>query len=115
MKKLRTILVASLAVMPSALPALDANGNGISDVWEYLYPAAAANLANDDDGDGCTNGEEGRSWTNPGASASFFKPTAFSAGGGTDQFDFQGQRWLRGKGWKRGSGGNGAVLRRISG
>ena len=95
MKKLRTILAASLVVMPSALPALDANGNGISDVWEGLYPAAAANLANDDDGDGCTNGFEGRSWTDPGDSASFLKPTGFSAGGGTDQFDYQGQRWMR--------------------
>lgn len=95
MKKSQTILVATLVMMPSVLSALDANKNGISDVWEDLYPNAAANLSADDDNDGCTNGFEGRAWTDPGDPTSFLKPSDFNAGAGTDQFDYQAERWLR--------------------
>ncbi|MEP4079387.1 sulfatase-like hydrolase/transferase [Haloferula sp.] len=95
MRILRTILVAGLIAQPATLRALDTNGNGISDVWESLHAAAAANLTADDDADGCSNGAEGQAWTDPGDPASFFKPSNFSAGSGTDQFDFQSERWMR--------------------
>lgn len=68
---LKSILIC--AVVPGQLSALDANQNGMSDVWEGLYPAAASQPAMDSDGDGRTNFEEAQAWTDPGDSASRFE------------------------------------------
>lgn len=75
--------------------ALDANKNGVSDVWENLYPAAAANLTADHDADGCSNLREGQTWTNPEDPNSFLKAENFHAASTTAQFDFQTERWMR--------------------
>lgn len=49
----------------SASNAIDMNNNGVSDVWETHYPAAAQNLLHDTDSDGTNNMHEGISWTDP--------------------------------------------------
>ncbi|MGB6220300.1 sulfatase-like hydrolase/transferase [Haloferula sp.] len=95
MNCLRAILLASTISHPLTALALDANQNGISDVWESLYPAAAANLDADDDGDGSSNRTEGGSWTDPTDPDSFFEPIDFRVGEGLDQFDHQGEKWMR--------------------
>jgi hypothetical protein len=43
---------------------IDANQNGVSDIFEMLYPSAS-NPAQDADSDGRTNGEEAAAGTNP--------------------------------------------------
>jgi hypothetical protein len=73
---LRTValLGASLVLGGLACRAgviLDRNGDGISDVWASLYPAAGAPTA-DPDGDGQTNFSEALAGTNPGNSSSRF-------------------------------------------
>ncbi len=61
---LKTFLVVSgLAGLASAV---DSNQNGMSDVWESLYPQAAGLPEGDPDGDGRTNLEESLAWTDPG-------------------------------------------------
>ncbi|MBK1828860.1 sulfatase-like hydrolase/transferase [Haloferula rosea] len=82
-------------MVPSFSMALDADGNGISDVWESLHPAAANNLDSDLDGDGVSNRDEGKSWTNPEDPASKLRPTSLDVGSGMDQFDYQAERWMR--------------------
>jgi uncharacterized protein (DUF1800 family) len=45
--------------------ALDANGNGLNDVWELIYGASGLPAGADTDGDGTTNGQESTAGTNP--------------------------------------------------
>jgi N-sulfoglucosamine sulfohydrolase len=94
MKPIVTSLAFTAAFFTQA-QAFDANDNGISDVWERLYPAAAANLSADSDGDGVSNFAEGKSWTNPQNPATFLRPENFRLNGGQALFGHQGQRWLR--------------------
>lgn len=89
------LLIPSLFVIPQWSLALDANQNGISDVWESLYPAATADLSADHDGDGVSNEDEGAAWTNPDDANSFLKPENFQLEAGTFEFDFKTQTWLR--------------------
>ena len=59
----------------AAIPAvygLDANKNGLSDVFEHLFPAAA-NPAEDSDRDGMTNLQEAAAGTDPLDGASFLQ------------------------------------------
>jgi Bacterial TSP3 repeat len=58
--------------------ALDLNHNLISDVWERIYPTAAANLNQDPDGDGCTSRQEGEQGTNPFDASDYFGITSFT-------------------------------------
>ncbi len=57
--------ITPLICLTNQATALDRNQNGISDVWESLYPAAASNLNQDTDGDGESNRAEGLAWTDP--------------------------------------------------
>ncbi len=50
---------------------VDMNGNGISDVWEYLYDAYGIQPNADSDGDGFSNFQEAMAGTNPFDSNSF--------------------------------------------
>lgn len=58
--------------------ALDVNRNGISDVWDRIYPTAAANLTQDPDGDGYTSRQEGEQGTNPFDASDQFGRTTFT-------------------------------------
>lgn len=75
--------------------ALDANKNGVSDVWESIYPAAASDLSADHDADGISNKEEGLAWTNPDDSDSFLKAENLGATTTSSDFNFQTERWRR--------------------
>ena len=52
---------------------LDQNGNGISDVWEWVYNAAGISPSADADGDGFSNLQEAMAGTNPFDSNSYPK------------------------------------------
>jgi hypothetical protein len=45
----------ALLTLPEAKAVIDTNNNGVSDVWERIYPTAAANLSRDHDGKQGTN------------------------------------------------------------
>ncbi len=75
--------------------ALDANGNGISDVWESLHPAAAADLAADPDGDGADNRAEGIARTDPANAQSVFKTVDYGRAGDVFHFVYQREDWMR--------------------
>ena len=62
----------------NAVLALDVNRNGISDVWDRIYPTAAANLTQDPDGDGYTSRQEGEQGTNPFDASDHFGRTTFT-------------------------------------
>ncbi len=54
-----------LALWVSTARALDANGNGLNDVWEIIYGASGLAGGVDTDGDGATNAQESAAGTNP--------------------------------------------------
>ena len=55
-----------LLCVPSVVRGdVDGNSNGLSDVWEMLYPGAALTETGDFDSDGFTNSEEGAAGTDP--------------------------------------------------
>ena len=80
--------------------ALDLNGNGVSDVWESLYPTAAANLTADDDVDGDNNLTEGLAWTDPSNSDSRFALEDLAVGSTDVSFNWTQSLWLRYRVWK---------------
>ena len=63
------ILFAGLA--PLSAQMVDLNGNGMSDIWEWLYNAYGINPNSDPDGDCFSNIEEALAGTNPFNSNSF--------------------------------------------
>jgi N-sulfoglucosamine sulfohydrolase len=83
-----------------AAHGLDLNGNEISDVWESLYPIAAAHLERDDDGDGQNNLMEGLAWTNPGDATSHFSVENLSTDLANVSFNWQQMLGLRYRVWK---------------
>lgn len=87
-------IATAMACGSLPLMALDANNDGISDVWASLYPVAAANPHADHDGDGISNLEEAFAWTNPNNADSFFR-TDFNHNGSTFEIDFNSIRWQR--------------------
>src|ERR1051326_9055950 len=72
---LRSFRVASLLLVPAVLilfasapslaQKLDQSANGMSDIWEQIYGAAAVNPIADSDGDGVPNAKESIAGTNP--------------------------------------------------
>jgi uncharacterized protein (DUF1800 family) len=62
-----SFLVLILGVLPSvnAQGTLDADGDGMSDVWEAAYGGTSLTAGGDSDGDGKTNREEAHAGTNP--------------------------------------------------
>ena len=58
---------SAAALLVMALPALaiDADGDGLNDVWEIIFGAQSLVASADADGDGATNGAESRAGTNP--------------------------------------------------
>ncbi len=59
------VILGGLFLIARCVLALDENHNGLSDVWEAKYPAAAANPNADDDGDGYTNAQEAAFGSDP--------------------------------------------------
>ncbi|MGN6554996.1 MAG: thrombospondin type 3 repeat-containing protein, partial [Verrucomicrobiota bacterium] len=58
-------LAAGLIPAASFAQRVDLNGNGMSDIWDLIHNAAAANPISDSDGDGVINGLEAVAGTNP--------------------------------------------------
>jgi N-sulfoglucosamine sulfohydrolase len=82
----------TLAVlMTYSASALDADRNGMSDVWEGLYPAALDPAA-DPDGDGVSNLDESLAWTDPSISNSVFR---LSASTNATTIEWTGEAWMR--------------------
>lgn len=93
MKSLPLFCAALLTASP--VLALDSNGNQISDVWESLYPTAAANPEADPDGDGSSNRLEGISFTNPNDPGSFFSPSSLTSNSNQIEITYPGESWMR--------------------
>ncbi len=64
-RRLPGFIALALVLTPARAPALDANANGYSDVWEMIYNAQNLNPFADDDGDGFTNLQEALAGTDP--------------------------------------------------
>lgn len=97
----RHSLLFSLLSLPAiTATALDVNNNGVSDVWESLYPAAAANLTSDDDGDGDTNLTEGLAWNNPNDATSRLRLEDVEIAVSDLSFNWQQALGLRYRIWK---------------
>src|SRR5258705_519309 len=70
--KRRILLFLPLFLAATLSPAtVDRNGNGMSDVWEMIYGAAALPPNGDADGDGFSNLAESLAGTNPFDSNSY--------------------------------------------
>ncbi|HWF19489.1 MAG TPA: DUF1800 family protein [Verrucomicrobiae bacterium] len=77
-----TILLAGSVATQARM--IDQNGNGMSDVWEWLYNANGINPNQDSDGDGFSNLQEALAGTNPFDSNSF--PHITFASGNSNAF-----------------------------
>ncbi|MEN8862228.1 MAG: sulfatase-like hydrolase/transferase, partial [Lentimonas sp.] len=80
---------------PTTAHALDTNDNQVSDVWEALYPAAAAQLDADDDGDADSNRVEGLAWNDPTDPNEHLALNSFTVGATDVTFDWQQNHGLR--------------------
>lgn len=92
--KVQRYVVMALACIVGSAHGLDADGDGMSDVWEGLYPAAS-DPSVDLDGDGVSNLKESQAWTDPGDSNSVFRIEAFSNGVSTLSFEWDATAWQR--------------------
>jgi len=59
------LLAVGCALPGSPVRAIDANGNGLDDIWELIYGASGLAAGADTDGDGWTNAQESAAGTNP--------------------------------------------------
>jgi hypothetical protein len=64
-----TYLLAALLALTTSAHAIDANGDGMDDVWQALYNIAPFTGVQDPDGDGRPNLVESMNWTNPNDAA----------------------------------------------
>ena len=76
------VLVAGAAFRAAAM--VDLNGNGISDIWEWIYGAPGINPNADSDGDGFSNLQEAIAGTNPFDSNSYPKISLVTVVSGTN-------------------------------
>ena len=60
-----TVVACLLGMHRLAAQSVDANGNGMSDIWELIYGAGALDPDGDVDGDGVPNRLESFAGTNP--------------------------------------------------
>ena len=81
MRTALTGIVAIAVQLPSAVLALDGNGNSQSDVWEMVFGAAGLQATADADKDGFTNAAESLAGTNPFDPKSFPKMEISSSTG----------------------------------
>ena len=65
MARILGVGMASCALFAATAIAIDANGNGLNDIWELIYGASALAPNADTDGDGWTNAQESAAGTNP--------------------------------------------------
>jgi len=70
LKEPRLFLLCSTLLLATPAMAIDANGNGLNDIWEMIYGASALTAGADNDGDGWTNAKESAAGTNPFDAAS---------------------------------------------
>ena len=79
---LRALFAAAVLILPGAPGAfaqmVDLNGNGMSDIWEWVYSATNIAPNVDSDGDGMSNLQEATAGTNPFDSNSVPKISLFS-------------------------------------
>jgi hypothetical protein len=66
-------LVAADSVTLTFTAPVDADNNGLPDLWEEAQPLLAGGADDDDDGDGTSNNFEFKACTNPADPASVFK------------------------------------------
>jgi uncharacterized protein (DUF1800 family) len=66
---LKTSAAILLALATPAL-AIDADGDGLNDVWEIIFGAQSLTASGDADGDGASNGAESAAGTNPFSASS---------------------------------------------
>ncbi len=76
------LIGAGLLAFTQPAPAtVDRNGNGMSDIWEWMYGAYGASPSADPDGDGFSNLQEATAGTNPFDSNSYPRiPLVFPSG-----------------------------------
>ncbi len=76
-----------LGTGPTPAPAIDLNGDGLSDIWQQIYGISPGDIASDPDGDGASNLLENRFRTNPNLNGA---PNIHSDMFGTIQVSVQG-------------------------
>ena len=67
------IIIFFVFLTCSAFARLDRDGNGLSDLWQALYPRAVLDRITDTDGDGRSDFDEGVAGTNPLDPNSYFR------------------------------------------
>ena len=95
-----TWVAALVSTGPLGTRAVDADGNGFSDVWEQVYPGAASSADADLDGDGLSNRDESLTWCEPSDRGSAFRPVGFRLEGSELFFGWPAVPWLRYRVWR---------------
>src|ERR1035441_644090 len=65
------VIFVLLGVVGAPAQMVDFNGNGMSDIWEWVYGANGISPSGDADGDGVSNLQEATAGTNPFDSNSY--------------------------------------------
>ena len=89
-KKRHPIITAILLGMATPACAIDADGDGLNDVWEIIHGAQSLTAVGDADGDGASNAQESAAGTDPFSATS--SPTISLAPSAPGQFQLGYQR-----------------------